>query len=128
MAGPEVMETGRGGGKFAYEEAAVLLQHLRQVDPDLSPATMEDLCHAMDQQLEQLDQHVQELRGVLIRNRRRSIKDWRGKVPDLQLWWTTIRGAINVVSYTPSGLWSVRVRESEKVLMDASKVIGAVQR
>ena len=40
------------------------------------------------------------------------IKDyWRSKVPDLQLWWTAIRGAINVVSYAPSGLWSVRVRE-----------------
>ena len=39
-----------------------------------------------------------------------------------------VRGAINVVNYAPSGLWSVRVRESEKVLLEASDVIGAVQR
>ena len=39
-----------------------------------------------------------------------------------------IRGAIHVVSYAPSTLWSVRVRESEKVLMEASGVIGNVQR
>ena len=41
---------------------------------------------------------------------------------------TAIRGAINVVSYAPSGLWSVRVRQLEKVLMEASEVIGEVQR
>ena len=49
-------------------------------------------------------------------------------MPDLQLRWTAIRGAINVVNYAPSGLWSVRVRELEKVLMEASDVIGEVQR
>ena len=103
-----------------------MLQHLRRVDPDLSPASVEDLRAALDQQLHQLETHVEELRGVLRSNRRRAIKDyWRGRVPDLQLRWTAIRGAINVVNYGPSGLWSVRVRESEKV---ASDVIGEVQR
>ena len=68
---------------------------------------------------------MEELRGVLRSGRRRSIKVyWRGRVPDLQLRWTAIQGAISVVSYAPSGLWSVRVRESEKVLMEASDVIG----
>ena len=111
----------------ASREAAALLQHLRQADPDLSPATMEDLRAALDQQLQQLESRVEELRGVLRCNRRRSIKDyWRSKVPDLQLCWTAIRGAINMVSYAPSGMWSVRVRESEKVLMEASEVIGEV--
>ena len=72
---------------------------------------------------------MEELRDVLRSNRRRSIKDyWRGRVPDLQLRWTAIRGAINVVNYAPTGLWSVRVRESEKVLLEASDVIGEVQR
>ena len=47
-------------------------------------------------------------------------------MPDLQLRWTAIRGAINVVNYAPSGLWSVCVRESEKVLLEASDVIGEV--
>ena len=87
-------------------EAAALLQHLRQVDPDLSPATVEDLHAALDRQLHQLEAGVEELRGVLRSNRRRFIKDyWRGRVPDLQLRWTAIRGAINVVNYAPSGLW-----------------------
>ena len=110
-------------------EAAALLQHLRQVDPGLSPATVEDLQTALDRQLQQLEARVEELRGVLKGNRRRSIKDyWRGRVPDLQLRWTAIRGAINVVNYAPSGLRSVRVQESEKVLMEASEVIGEVRR
>ena len=101
----------------------------KQVDPGLSPATVEDLRPALDQQLHQLETRVEELRGVLRSNRRRSIKDyWRGRVPDLQLRWTAIRGAINVVNYAPSGLWSVRVRESGKVLLEASDVIGEVQR
>ena len=98
------------------------------MDPDLSPASVEDLRAALPQQLHQLETRVEELRGVLRSNRRRSIKDyWRGRVPDLQLRWTAIRGAINVVNYAPSGLWSVRVRESEKVLLEASDVIGEVQ-
>ena len=53
---------------------------------------------------------------------------WRARVPDLQLRWAPIRGAINVVGYSPSGLLSVRVRESEKILMEASEVVGEVQR
>ena len=90
---------------------------------------MEDLRAAPDLQLQQLESRVEELKGVLRCNRRRSIKDyWRSKVPDLQLRWTAIRGAINLVNYTPSGLWSVRVRESHKVLIEASQVIGEVQR
>ena len=110
-------------------EAAALLRHLRQVDPDLSPATVEDLRVALDRQLHQLETRVEELRDVLRSNRRKSIKNyWRGTEPDLQLRWTAIRGAINVVNYAPSGLWSVRGRESEKVLMEASDVIGEVQR
>ena len=68
---------------------------------------------------------MEELRDVRRSNRRRSIKDyWRGRVPDLQLRWTAIRGAINVVNYAPSSSRSVGVRESEKVLMEASDVIG----
>ena len=109
------------------QEAAALLRHLRQVDRDLSRATVEDLRAALDQQLHQLETRVEELRGVLRSNRRRSIKDyWRGSVPDLQLRWTAIRGAINVVNYAPSGLWSLRVCESEKVFLEASDVIGDV--
>ena len=99
------------------------------MDPDLAPATVEDLHATLDRQLHQLETRVEELRGVLGSNRRRFIKDyWRGRVPDLQLRWIAIRWAINVVNYAPSGLWSVRVPESEKVLMEASDVIGEVQR
>ena len=123
------MEAGRGSGRAHSREAAALLQHLRQVDPDLSPATVEDLHAALDRQLQQLEARVEDLRSVLRSNKRRSIEGyWRGRVPDLQLRWTAIRGAINVVNYAPSGLWSVRVPESEKVLMEASEVIGEVQR
>ena len=97
--------------------------------PDLFPPTMEDLNTALGQQLQQLEARVEEPRGVLRCNKRRSIKDyWRGRLPDLQVRWTAIRGGINVVKYAPSGLWSVRVQESEKVLMEASEVIGEVQR
>ena len=111
------------------QEAAALLRHLRQVDPDLSLATVEDLHAALDRQLNQLETRVKELRDVLRSNRRRSVKDyWRGRVPDLQLRWTAIRGAINVVNYAPFGLWSVRVRELQRVLMEASDVVGEVER
>ena len=57
------------------QEAATLLRHLRKVDSDLSPATVEDLRVALDRQLHQLETRVEELRDVLRSNRRRSIKD-----------------------------------------------------
>ena len=41
-----------------------------------------------------------------------TLREWLSSVPDLQLRWAAIRGAINVVSYALSGVWSVRVRES----------------
>ena len=125
----EVWQRDAAAAGLHSQETTALLQHLRRVDPDLSPASVEDLRAALDQQLHQLETRVEELRGVLRSNRRRSIKDYRrGRVPDLQLRWTAIRGAINVVNYAPSGLWSVRVRESEKVLLEASDAIGEVQR
>ena len=113
---------------IASKDATSLLQHLRRVDPDLSPATFDELREALDRQLQQLDQKVEELRGVLRRNRCRSIQDWRGRVPDLQLRWAVIRGAINVVSYAPLGLWLVQVWELDKVLMEAPEDIREVQR
>ena len=33
-----------------------------------------------------------------------------------------------MVNYAPSGLWSVRVCESEKVLLEAADVVGEVHR
>ena len=80
---------------------------------------MEDLRDTLGQPHQQLHQRVEELRGVLRRHRPKYIKDCcRSKVPDLQLRWTAIHRAMNVVSYAPSGLWSVRMWESEKVLID----------
>ena len=114
---------------LASEEATALLRHLRQAAPDLSPATMEDLRAALDLQLQELKSRLEEVMGVLRCNRCYSIKDyWRSKMPDLQLCCTAIRGAINVLSYAPSGPWSVRVRQLEKDLMEAWHVIGDVQR
>ena len=72
-----------------------MLRHLRQVDPDLAPATVEDLHDALDRQLHQPETRVEELRAVLRGNRRRSIKDyWRGREQFLELRWTAILGAI----------------------------------
>ena len=125
----ELWQRDAATARLHSRRAAALLRHLRQVDPNLSPATVEDLRTALDEQLHQLETRLEELQGVLRSNGRRSIKDyWRGRVADLQLRWTAIRGAINVVNYALSGLWSVRVREPEKVLLGASDFIGEVQR
>ena len=68
------------GAGLASKEAASVLQHLRRADADVSRATMEHLREALDQQLQPLDLRVEELKGVLRCNRRRSIKDYsRGK-------------------------------------------------
>ena len=94
----ELWQRDAATSRLHSQQAAAFLRHLRQVDPDLSPATVE-LRAAFDQQLHQLGTGVEELRGVVKSNRRRFIKDyWRGRVPDLQLRWSAIRGAINVVN------------------------------
>ena len=61
---------------FASREATSLVQHLWRLDPDQSPATMDDLREALDRQLQQLEHKVEELMGVIRCNRRRSIKDY----------------------------------------------------
>ena len=73
------------------------------MDADLSPATVEDLHAALDQQLHQLETRVEELRGFLRSSRRGSINDsWRGRVPHLQLRLAAILVAINVVNWAGS--------------------------
>ena len=42
------------------QEAAALLRHLRRVDPDLSPATVDDLRATLDQQLHQPETRLEE--------------------------------------------------------------------
>ena len=74
--GPELWQRDAATAGLHSQEAAALLQHLRQVDPDLSPAPVEDLRAALDQQLHQLETRVEELQGVPRSNRRRSIKDY----------------------------------------------------
>ena len=102
----ELWKRDAAAARLHSREAAAFLQHLRQVDPNLAPTTLEDLHTALDRRLQKLETRVEDLRRVLRCNTRRSIKDyWRGKVPDLQLRWTAIREAINVGNYAPSGLW-----------------------
>ena len=59
----ELWKRDAAGTRVASKEATALLQHLRQVDSDLSPATMEDLRDALDQQLQQIDLRMEELTG-----------------------------------------------------------------
>ena len=74
----ELWQRDAATARLHSQVAAALLRHLRQVDPDLSPATVEDLRAALDRHLHQLEIRSDELRDVLRSNRRRSIKDYCG--------------------------------------------------
>ena len=74
---------------------------------DLSSCTMDDLQEVLHQPRRQLGHRMKELRGVVQRNRRTSIKDWwRGMLPELQLRWAAIQVGINVVTYAGSSRFS----------------------
>ena len=57
----EVWKRDAAGARLNIREATALLQHLRQVDPGSSRATMEDLHAVLDKQLQQLESRVEVL-------------------------------------------------------------------
>ena len=59
---------------------------------------------------------------------KRAIKDfWRRHAPDIAQRWKAVRGAIEVEAPGPSGLWNVRVPNTQTLLTEAHDVMFAVR-
>ena len=103
------------------EAALWLTEELQGVSPGFRPTTQGQL-------QEELEEDIRQLRAFLAADRKRAIKDfWRRHAPDIAQRWKAVRGAIEVEAPGPSGLWNVRVPNTQTLLTEAHDVMFAVR-
>ena len=110
------------------EAALRLTEELRGVSPGFRPTTQGQLQGELERQAAALEQDIRQLRALLAADRKRAIKDlWRRHAPDIAQRWKAVRGAIEVEAPGPSGLWNVRVPNTQTLLTEAHDVMIAVR-
>ena len=82
----------------------------------------------LERQAAALKEDIRHLRALLVADRKCSIKDfWRRHVQDIAQRWKAVPGAIEVEAPGPSGLWNVRVPNTQTLLTEAHDVMFAVR-
>ena len=112
-----------------WSEAALrLAEELRGASPGFRPTTQGWLQEELERQAAALEKYIRQLRALLAADRKRAIKDiWRRHAPDIAQRWKAVRGAIEVEAPGPSGLWNVRVPNTQTLLTEAHDVMFAVR-
>ena len=109
------------------EAALRLAKELRGASPGFRPATQGQLQEELERQAAALKEDVRQLRALLAADRKRAIKDfWRRHAPDIAQRWKAVRGAIEVEAPGSSGLWNVRVPNTQTLFTQAHDVMFAV--
>ena len=104
-----------------------LAEELRDASPGYCLATQGQLQEELERQAAALEEDISQLRALLAADRKRAIKDfWRRHAPDIAGLWKAVRGAIDVEAPGPSGLWNVRVPNTQTLLTEAQDVMFAV--
>ena len=110
------------------EAALRLAEELRGASPRFRPTTQGQLQEELERQAAALEEDIRQLRALLAADRKRAIKNfWRGHAPDMAQRWKAVRGAIEVEALGPSGLWNVRVPNTQTLLTEAHNVMFAVR-
>ena len=110
------------------EAALRLTEELQGVSPGFRPTTQGQLQEELERQAAALEEDIRQLRALLAADRKRAIKDfWRHHAPDIAQRWKAVRGAIEVEAPGPSGLWNVRVPNTQTLLTEAHDVMFAVR-
>ena len=111
-----------------WSEAALrLTEELRGASPGFRPATQGQLQEELERQAAALKEDIRHLCALLAADVKRAIKDfWRRHAQDIAQRWKTVRGAIEVEAPGPSGLWTVRVPNTQTLLTEAHDVMFAV--
>ena len=110
------------------EAALRLAEELRGASPGFCPTTQGRLQEELERQAAALEEDIRQLRALLAADRKRAIKDfWRRHAPDIAQRWRGVRGAIEVEAPGPSGLWNVRVPNTQTLLTEAHDVLFAVR-
>ena len=110
------------------EAALRLTEELRGALPRFSPAAQGQLQEELERQAAALEEDIRQLRALLAADRKRAIKDfWRRLAADIAQRWKAVRGAREVEAPGPSGLWNVRVPNTQTLLTEAHDVMFAVR-
>ena len=110
------------------EAALRLAEELRGASPGFRLTTQVQLQEELERQAAALEEDIRQLRALLAADRKRAIKDfWRRHAPDIAQRWKAVRGAIEVEAPGPSGLWNVRVPNTQTLLTEAHDVMFAVR-
>ena len=105
-----------------------LAEELRGASPGFRPTTQDQLQEELERQAAALEEDIRQLRALLAADRKRAIKDfWRRHAPDIAQRWKAVRGAIEVEAPGSSGLWNVRVPNTQTLLTEAHDVMFAVR-
>ena len=98
------------------------------MSPGFRPTTQGQLQEELERQAAALEEDIRQLRALLAADCKRAIKDfWRRHAPDIAQRWKAVRGAIEVEAPGPSGLWNVRVPNTQTLLTEAHDVMFAVR-
>ena len=110
------------------EAALRLVEELRGAWPGFRPTTLGQLQEELERQAAALEEDIRQLRALLAADRKRAIKDfWRRHAPDIAQRWKAVPGTIKLEAPGPSGLWNVRVPNTQTLLMEAQDVMFAVR-
>ena len=104
-----------------------LTEELRGALPRFRLATQGQLQEELERQAATLEEDICHLR-TLVADRKRAMKDFSHcHAQDIAQWWKAVRGAIEVEAPGASGLWNVRVPNTQKLLTEAHDAMaGAV--
>ena len=109
------------------EAALRLTEQLRAASPGFHPATQDQLQEELERQAAALQEDIRQLHTLLAADRKQAIKDfWRRHAQDIAQRLKAVRGAIEVEAPGPSGLWNVRVPDTQTLLTEAHDVMLAV--
>ena len=110
------------------EAALRLTEELRGASPGFRPTTQGQLQEELERQAAAPEEDGCHLRALLAADRKRAINDfWRRHAQDIAQQWKAVRGAMEVEVPGPSGLWNVRVPNTQTLLTEAHDVMFAVR-
>ena len=105
-----------------------LAEELRVASPGFRPTTQGQLQEELERQAAALEEDIRQLCALLAAVRKRAINDfWRRQAPDIAQRWKAVCGAIEVEAPGLSGLWNVRVPNTQTLLTEAHDVMFAVR-
>ena len=125
---PAAYQADAAGHGIRSKAALRLTEELRGALPGFRPATQGQLQEELERRAAALKEDIRHLRGLLAADRKRAIKDfWCRHAQDIAQRWKAMRGAIEVEAPGPSGLWNVRVPNTQTLLTEAPDVMFAVR-